>query len=331
MTAAPRHAAVATRTAYRETLLELARADRRIICLDADVGGFEDTFGAELPEQYVNVGIAEANMIGMSAGLASVGLLPFAHTISAFASARACEQIKLDVAVPAALVRIVVTHGGLSAGHYGPSHHAVEDLALMRVLPHLTVVVPADADETIRATRAVAYHPGPVLLRLGRAATGPIDAPPSGEFRIGRAVPLRDGSDVALVATGPLAIGTALDAAADLDRIGISARVLNMHTVKPIDRAVLIAAARETAGIVTLEDHLRIGGLGGAVCEVVSEEFPCPVRRIGIAEDYVARTVGTEAELLAEAGLTTRRAVAAALEVLEARRPSTAAPYPTGH
>jgi len=309
-------AAVATRLAYRETLLELARADPRIICLDADVGGFEDTFGAELPDQYINVGIAEANMIGMSAGLASAGLLPFAHTISAFASARACEQIKLDVAVPCAPVRIVVTHGGLSAGHYGPSHHAVEDLALLRVLPHLTIVVPADADETVRATRAIAYHPGPVVLRLGRSPTAPVAASATAEFRIGQAALLRDGSDVTLVATGPLAVGTALEAAAELARTGIAARVLNMHTIKPIDRAVLITAARETAGIVTLEDHLRIGGLGGAVCEVVSEESPCPVRRIGIAEDFVARTVGTEAELLAEAGLTVRRAVTAAREVL---------------
>jgi transketolase len=304
----------ATRDVYRQVLLELARADPRIFCVDSDMGGLEDTFGAELPGQYVNVGIAEANLMGVCAGLAAAGLIPFANTMSAFAVWRAGEQLRTDIAANNLPVRIVATHGGLSAGHYGPSHHALEDFAVTRTLPHLTVVAPADATETAHAVRAAAYHPGPVFIRLGRGATPPVHRRPY-PFAFGVAVELGDGDDVTIIAAGALPVGVALAARGELARCGIGARVLDMHTIKPIDREAVLRAARQTAGIVTVEDHVVAGGLGGAVCEVVCAEHPCRVTRIGADESYVD-AVGDESELLAGAGITAERVADAALELL---------------
>ncbi|MFI1767736.1 transketolase family protein [Streptomyces sp. NPDC020800] len=306
------------RGVHRRILLELARGDERIYCVDSDTGGFEDDFAAELPGQYVNVGIAEANLLGMSAGLAAAGLIPFAHTMSTFATTRALEQLKLDVAGNNLPVRVVATHGGLSAGHYGPSHHAVQDLAILRTLPHLTVLVPADAGETALAVRAAAHHPGPVYIRLGRNATPQIHHEPY-DFRIGTSAQLADGDDLTVVATGPLPVHFACGAREVLAERGIAARVVNMHTIKPLDRDALLRAAAETAGIVTVEDHLDAGGLGGAVSEVVSAEHPCRVRRVGIADRYLD-TVGDERELLADAGVTVDRIVTEALTLLDPAR-----------
>ncbi|WP_217215536.1 transketolase family protein [Streptomyces sp. AC550_RSS872] len=308
----------AARDVYRRTLLELAHGDDRIFCVDSDTGGFEDGFAAELPAQYVNVGIAEANLFGMSAGLAAAGLIPFAHTMSTFATTRACEQLKLDVAGNNLPVRVVATHGGLSAGHYGPSHHALQDLAILRTLPHLTVLVPADAGETALAVRAAAHHPGPVYIRLGRNATPQVHREPY-DFRIGASVQLADGDDVTVVATGPLPVHYALVARDLLATRGVSVRVVNMHTIKPLDRAALLRAARETAGIVTVEDHVVVGGLGGAVSEVVTAEHPCRVRRVGVAEGYLD-TVGNERELLEDGGVTADRVVAETLTLLDPAR-----------
>ncbi|GAA1989573.1 transketolase family protein [Kitasatospora viridis] len=308
----------AARDTYRRTLLELARTDERIHCVDSDMGGFEDGFAAELPGQYVNVGIAEANLFGLSAGLAAAGLIPFANTMSAFATTRAAEQLKLDVAGSSLPVRIVATHGGLSAGHYGPSHHALQDLAILRTMPQLTVLVPADAGETALAVRAAAYHPGPVFIRLGRNPTPQVHPEPYA-FTIGEAVRLVDGDDVALLATGPLPVHYALTAARLLAERGISARVLNMHTIKPLDRAAVLAAAQETAGLVTVEDHLVVGGLGGAVSELVTSEHPCRVRRVGIEDRYLD-SVGDERDLLEDGGVTVDRIVTEALTLLGAAR-----------
>jgi transketolase len=311
---AARHSGAA-RDVYRRTLLELARADDRIFCVDSDMGGFEDSFAAELPDQYVNVGIAEANLLGMSAGMAAAGLIPFANTMSTFAATRACEQLKLDVAGNDLPVRVVATHGGLSAGHYGPSHHSIQDLAILRTMPNLTVVVPVDAAETALAVRAAAYHPGPVYIRLGRRETPQIYPGPY-EFRIGGSVLLADGDDVTVVATGPLPVGYALAARDLLAERGVSARVLNMHTIKPLDSAALRRAARETAGIVTVEDHVVVAGLGGAVCEVVTAGHVCRVRRVGVADRYFD-SVGTEQQLLEEAGVSAARIVAEASALLD--------------
>lgn len=303
-----------SRDAYRQTLVELATADPRIWCVDSDMGGLEDLFGGPLPQQYVNVGIAEANLIGVSAGLADAGLRPYANTIASFAACRACEQIKVDVAGNNLPVRIVVTHAGLSASHYGPTHHAVEDVAIVRTLPNLTVVVPADAAEAEAATRATVDLPGPLYLRLGRAATPDIDTG-SSVFRLGEARRLRDGDDVTIVATGPYPTVMALEAADALAQQGIAARVLDMHTVKPIDAAALLAAARETAGLVTVEDHVLVGGLGAAVCEVVAEERPCPVRRVGVPDGYLDMVAG-ERRLLEYAGVSPQQIVAAATKIV---------------
>ncbi len=310
--------AIPSREACRRALLDLARADPRVMCVDSDVGGLEDLF-ADLPDQYVNVGIAEANLIGVAAGMAAAGLLPYAHTLSAFAAARACEQVKIDVAGNNLPVRIVVTHGGLSAGHYGPTHHAVEDLAIMRAMPNLTVVVPADAVEAEQALLASARLPGPLFLRLGRAATPLVHREPCA-FEIGRAMVLAEGGDVTLAAVGPHPVLRAMQAAEALAAEGIGATVLNMHTVKPLDIEAIRRAAVHTRGIVTVEDHLVIGGLGGAVCEAVTEYAPCPVRRIGVPDRF-NDLVGDEASLLDAAGITAS-AIADAARGLLAVRPT---------
>lgn len=306
--------AAAARDVYRETLQELAAADRRIFCVDSDMGGLETGFAAALPDQYLNVGIAEANLITVSAGMAAAGLIPYANTISSFAACRACEQLKVDVAGNNLPVRVVVTHAGLSAGHYGPTHHALEDLAIVRTLPNLTVVVPSDAAETRLATLATVDLPGPLFLRLGRTPT-PLLHPEPYDFRLGEAAELRSGDDVAIVATGPYPVSMALEAHHRLAADGVRARVLNLHTVKPIDRAAIVRAATGTAGIVTVEDHVLAGGVGAAVCEVVCEEAPVPVRRVGVPDGFFD-LVGDERELLAAAGVSTDAIVAAARGIL---------------
>ncbi|GAA3463924.1 transketolase family protein [Saccharothrix longispora] len=299
-----------TREVYRRTLEELAEADPRVFCVDSDMGGLETGFGARFPDRYANVGIAEANLVGVSAGLASMGLRPYANTISTFAACRACEQLKVDVAGNDLPVRVVVTHAGFSAGHYGPTHHALEDVAIMRTLPNMTVVVPADSVETEAAVRATADLPGPLFLRLGRAATPLVHHAPC-DFVLGRAARLREGDDLTIVATGPYPVLMALEAHDLLASAGIGARVLNVHTVKPIDREALVAAAEETGAVITVEDHVLAGGLGGAVCEVLAETSPCPVRRIGVPDAF-CDLVGDELELLAAAGVGTGAIVAAA-------------------
>ncbi|GGL99367.1 MULTISPECIES: transketolase family protein [Micromonospora] len=314
-------APVAARDAYRAELLALAGRDPRVWCLDTDMGGLETGFAVEVPERYLNLGIAEANMMGMAAGMAAAGLRPYANTISSFAAARACEQIKIDVAGNNLPVRIVVTHSGFSAGHYGPTHHAVEDIAIMRTMPHMTVVVPADDVQTGLAVAATADLPGPLFLRLGRAATPRIPWPDGTTFQLGRAVPLRDGAAVTIVATGPYPVLMAVQAGELLAERGIDARVLALHTVKPIDTEALLAAARQTAGIVTVEDHLVVGGMGGAVAEVVGEAAPCPVRRVGVPDGF-HDAVGDELELLELVGVTPERIAAEAQLVLGMRRPA---------
>ncbi|MGB3441004.1 MAG: transketolase C-terminal domain-containing protein [Actinophytocola sp.] len=299
------------RAAYRATLVDLARGDSRIWCLDSDMGGLEKQFQAELPGQYVDVGIAEANLMSIAAALASTGILPFVNTMAAFASARALEQVKLDIAYHDLPVRIAATHAGFSAAHYGPTHHAQSDLAAMRTLPNMTVLAPADAGETVRLVTAAAYLPGPVYLRLGRNAIEPVYTGDA-EVTIGKAVELRSGDDVTIAATGALPVRFALDAADELATVGIGARVLNVHTIKPLDVPALVAAAEQTSGVVTVEDHSLLGGLGGAVAEALAEHRPTTVRRVGISDRFCARP-GTHAEQLAAAGVSAAHVVSAAL------------------
>jgi transketolase len=306
-----------TREVYRRALVELACQDARIYCLDSDQGGWEESFARQLPEQYVNLGIAEANMMGVAAGLAASGKIPFVNTMAGFATARAYEQVKIDIAYNQLPVKIVGTHGGLAGGHFGPTHQALEDLALMRVLPNLTVLVPADTVETVYCVQAAVQLPGPVYIRLGRRPTALVY---QGEydFQVGRAVLLRAGSDLTIIACGPLPVLMALTAHEQLASRGLTARVLNLHTLKPLDRAALNAAARQTRGIITVEEHSILGGVGGAVAEVIAEEANVPVRRIGLPDIFCER-VGSQQELLAAYNLTPERIVEEALGLLSCR------------
>ncbi|MET1072662.1 MAG: transketolase C-terminal domain-containing protein [Umezawaea sp.] len=316
---APAPAPASDRAAYRETLLELARADGRIWCVDSDMGGLEKQFEAELPDQYVDLGIAEANLMSVSAALASTGILPFVNTMAAFASARALEQVKVDIAYHALQVRIVATHSGFSAAHLGPTHHAQQDLAVMRTLPGMTVMTPADAGETVRMVRAAAYLPGPVYIRLGRSETAPVYPDGDAEFTVGRAVELRTGGDVTIVAAGSFPVLFALEAAEALASQGVEATVLNMHTIKPLDVPALVRAAGTTAGIVTVEDHSLLGGLGSAVAEATALHHPTRVLRVGAADAFCARP-GTHREQLEVSGVSPERVVAAARAVVRGRQ-----------
>ena len=279
---------VEPRTAYRDALIALAEADDRLICLDTDTGGLEKTFAQRFPERYLNVGIAEANMLSVAAGLAARGFIPYAHTMATFATTRAAEQLKLDVVANQLPVRVVATHGGLSAAHFGTTHYALEDLAVTRVLGDLTVVVPADGTDIAPAVRALHDLPGPSYLRLGRSATPPVRqaGPP---FRLGTADVRREGRDVVLVATGPYPVLMALETAAELAEHGLFCTVLDMHTVAPLDTRALLDAARHCAGVVTVEEHRPRGGLGDAVAEQLGAQ--CPLPHVRVAIDGVVGTV----------------------------------------
>ncbi|MEE1789462.1 transketolase C-terminal domain-containing protein [Streptomyces sp. BE308] len=282
----------AAREVYRDVLVELLGEDERHVCLDSDTGLFSATDWGESARRYLNLGIAEQNLMGVAAGLARSGRIPFVNTMATFAATRALEAVKLDIAWNNLPVRIVATHGGLSAGHLGSTHHALEDLAVMRMLPNMTVLVPADGPATESLVRAGAELPGPVYLRLGRGAT-PSLAPGAEPVRIGVAQSLRRGSDVTLIATGPHPVLIAVETAGELARDGIDVAVLNMHTVKPLDREAIVAAATRTRGIVTVEEHWAAGGLGSAVAEVVAGlGIACPVRRVAVADRFAAGTGG---------------------------------------
>jgi transketolase len=304
-----RRYAVAARDLYRELLTDLAARNGSIVCLEADHGGFA-SFAKRFPDRYLDVGIAEANMVSMAAGLAARGKIPFVNTMASFVATRACEQVKIDVAYARANVKIVATHAGVSGGHYGPTHHSLEDVAIMRALPHMTVIAPADAVETEKAILAIADSGGPAYVRLGRRAT-PLVYRSDYAFRIGRAVPLATGKDVALLASGAPAVWMALEAEHILREAGIAATVLNVHTVKPLDSDAVLEAASHCRRIVTVECHSIIGGLGGAVAELVAEGCPVPVRRIGIPDAF-CEIVGTEDELLAAYGVSAEAIAAAA-------------------
>ncbi|WP_137992782.1 transketolase family protein [Streptomyces vilmorinianum] len=306
------------REVYRDTLVDLLAADPRLVCLDSDTGLFSPVDWGAAADRYVNLGIAEQNLMGAAAGLARSGRIPFVNTMATFAASRAVEAVKLDIALNNLPVRIAATHSGLSAGHLGSTHHALEDLAVMRMLPNMTVLVPADAAATEELVRACVDLPGPVYLRLGRGATADL-GPGLPPLRIGRAQPLREGEDVTIVATGPYPVLAALEAADTLAAEGISAAVLNMHTVKPLDVEALHAAARTTRAIVTVEEHWASGGLGSAVAEVVAElGAGCPVRRVAVADRFAAGS-GGQRHLLERNGITATAVAERARGALRAR------------
>lgn len=276
----------ATREAYGVTLAELGKTNDKIVALDADLSKSTKSadFQKEFPDRFFNAGIAEQNMIGMAAGMASMGLIPFASTFAMFATGRAFEQVRNSVAYPKANVKIVGSHSGLTVGEDGATHQALEDIALMRSIPNMVVIVPSDATETAAAIKAAAEYYGPVYIRTGRMAVE--DVHPDGiDFKIGKGETLNDGNDVAIIATG-IGVKIALEAADELKKENIHARVINISTIKPLDEELILKAAKECKKIVTVEEHNIIGGLGSAVSEVVSENHPVSVRRVGVNDSF---------------------------------------------
>jgi len=293
----------ATRDAYGRALVDLGNENKDIVVLDADLSCSTKTssFRKVFPDRFINCGVAEQDMIGTAAGLAASGKIAFASTFAVFGSGRAWDQVRISVAYPRLNVKIVVSHGGITVGEDGATHQALEDIAIIRALPNMTVIVPADATETYKAIKAVAAFHGPAYVRLGRSAVPVISEDISGEFIIGKSILYRKGSDVTIIACG-LMVAAALEAADTLSKEGISARVINMHTIKPIDKTAIIAAAKETKAIVTAEEHSVVGGLGSAVSEIVCEEAPVPVIKVAV-EDTFAES-GKPADLLEKYGLT---------------------------
>lgn len=307
----------ATRAAYGEALAEYG-SNERIVVLDADLSKSTMTakFQELYPERFFNTGIAEANMISSAAGIATCGKIVFASSFAIFAAVRAAEQIRNSVCYPRLNVKIAATHAGISVGEDGATHQAIEDIAVMRALPNLTVIQPCDGRETKQAVKAIIDYDGPVYLRLGRLPVEDI-YDNSYEFAWGKGVQLKDGCDVTIIATG-LMVGSALEAYEMLKAQGILARVINIHTIKPIDREIIVKAAKETGAVVTTEEHTIIGGLGSAVCEVLSEEYPVPVKRIGI-EDKFGKS-GKPNELLKLYGLTAEDIAIKAKNVMALKR-----------
>lgn len=278
---------IATRDSYGNALVELGAAYDNLVVLDADLAAATKTgvFKKVYPERHIDCGIAESNMIGIAAGLATTGKIPFASTFAMFAAGRAFEQVRNSVGYPHLNVKIAATHAGISVGEDGATHQCNEDIALMRTIPGMVVINPADDVEAKAAVKAAAAYEGPVYLRLGRLAVPVINDNEDYKFEIGKGVTLKDGKDLTIIATG-LCVNSALEAAGKLEADGISTRVINIHTIKPLDEELVIKAAKETGRIVTVEEHSVIGGLGGAVCEVLSEKAPVPVKRIGVNDVF---------------------------------------------
>ena len=303
----------ATREAYGAALSEFG-CDERIVVLDADLSKSTktDNFKQKYPERFFNAGIAEGNMMATAAGLASCGKVVFASSFAMFAAGRAFEQIRNSIGYPALNVKIGATHAGISVGEDGATHQCLEDMGLMRTIPNMVVLNPADATEARLAVKAAIDYEGPVYLRFGRLAV-PTIFDENYKFEIGKGVQLAEGSDVTIIATG-LMVPYAMEAKVALDEIGISARVINMASIKPIDREIIVKAAKETGAIVTAEEHNVIGGLGSAVCEVVAEECPVPVLRVG-TQDVFGRS-GVPAKLFEIYGLDTKTIVEKAKEAI---------------
>ena len=273
----------ATRESYGEALAELADKYDDLVVLDADLAAATKTgiFKKKCPERFIDCGIAEANMMGVAAGLATTGKVAFASTFAMFAAGRAYEQIRNTIGYPGLNVKIGATHAGISVGEDGATHQPIEDIALMRSIPNMVVISPADAVESIAAVEAAIKHNGPVYLRFGRLGVPTINDEATYKFEIGKGVQLKDGSDVTIIANG-LMVPDALTAADMLAEEGINARVINIHTIKPIDEDIIVKTAKETGAIVTAEEHNIIGGLGSAVAEVLCEKSPAPMVRVGI-------------------------------------------------
>lgn len=278
---------IATRDSYGKALAELGRENPNVVVLDADLADSTRTsvFRKEFPERHIDCGIAESNMMSIAAGLAAAGKIPFASSFAMFAAGRAYEQVRNSIGYPHLNVKICATHAGISVGEDGATHQCNEDMALMRSIPGMIVINPADDVEARAAVKAAAEYEGPVYIRFGRLAVPVVNDEETFKLEIGKAVTLREGTDITIIATG-LLVERALQAADQLEAEGVSVRVLDMHTIKPIDREAVLAAAKETKGIVTAEEHSVIGGLYSAVCEVVCGEAPCKVSPVAIMDEF---------------------------------------------
>ena len=278
---------IATRDSYGNALVECAKENENIVVLDADLAEATKTiiFQKAFPERHIDCGIAECNMIGIAAGLASTGKIPFASSFAMFAAGRAFEQIRNSVGYPHLNVKIGATHAGISVGEDGATHQCNEDIALMRTIPGMVVINPADDVEARAAVKAAIEHDGPVYLRFGRLAVPVINNNDDYKFELGKGVTLKEGTDVTIIATG-LCVSETLEAAKMLEADGISAKVINIHTIKPLDEELVVAAAKATGKVVTVEEHSVIGGLGSAVCDCLSEKAPTPVMKIGVNDVF---------------------------------------------
>ncbi len=295
---------IATRAAYGEALVELAEKYPELVVFDADLANATMTkgFAAKYPDRFFDMGIAECNMTGVAAGMAACGFKPFTNTFAIFASGRAWEQVRNSVAYPGLNVKVVGSHGGLSVGEDGATHQSVEDLALMRTISGMLVLNPCDGHEMKLAVEALLNYDGPAYLRLGRAAVETVTDEIEGyQFELGKGATLADGSDVTVIATGMM-VQLALKAREAMAAEGVSVRVIDMHTIKPLDEELVLKAAKETGCIVTTEEHSVIGGLGGAVAELLSEKCPTPLVRHGVKDEF-GRS-GTAAAVLEAYGLT---------------------------
>jgi transketolase len=306
---------IATREAYGNALAEFGEK-YDIVVLDADLSKSTktETFKKKFPERFINMGIAEGNMMSTAAGIASCGKVVFASSFAMFAAGRAFEQVRNSIGYPNLNVKIGATHAGISVGEDGASHQCLEDIGIMRTIPNMVVINPADAVEARAAVEAAIKHYGPVYLRFGRLAVPVIFDQSTYKFELGKGVQLEEGKDVTIIATG-LMVPEALEARKILDEEGISARVVNIHTIKPIDADIIVKAARETGAIVTAEEHNIIGGLGSAVAEVLSENYPVPLKRVGV-EDKFGRS-GKPEPLLEMYGLTAKNIVSKVKEVIK--------------
>ncbi|HWI55157.1 MAG TPA: transketolase family protein [Desulfobacteria bacterium] len=306
---------VATREAYGRALVKLGALNKDIVVLDADLSKSTNTanFAKEFPQRFFDMGVAEQNMIGTAAGLAAAGKIPFASSFAMFATGRAFEQIRNSIAYPKLNVKIAATHAGISVGEDGASHQAIEDISIMRSVPNMTVIVPADGTETEQVIKAAVEMNGPIYIRLGRLAL-PVLFDDNYKFEIGKAVTVKEGSDATVIACG-LMVGPAIEAAEQLAAENIKVKVINMATIKPIDRDAIVQAARETRAIVTAEEHNVIGGLGSAVAEVLAQTVPVVQEMVGVKDTFGES--GAPVELLEKYGLTAKEIVAAVKKVIE--------------
>jgi len=308
---------ISNRKAYGRALVSLGEKNPNVVVLEADLGKSTHTylFGERFPDRYFQVGIAEANMMGIAAGLAAAGKIPYASTFCVFASMRACEQVRNSIAYPRLNVKIVATNAGIEIGADGVTHQAIEDIAIMRAIPNVAVVVPSDPVVTAKVVHLAADFEGPMYVRLGRQPTPTLYSDDL-KLEIGKAITVKEGDSVTLVAVGNM-VCRALAAAEILAGEGVAARVLDMYTVKPIDVATLVKAAEETGCIVTAEDHNVLGGLGGAVAEVLSSESPVPLVRVGLQDTFAQS--GDPDELLQFYGLTAEHIATAARQAMKRR------------